>query len=195
MEGLDIKELTGSSVGIKFIDLKTYNELDLLGRRPESRENDTKGGIVVNVLKTLKTDPDHIYIAISPAVTDSVLAHEIAHVLDTLGGAKIMPGIAMPLSFELGLPVEHLEHPYEFGRWLTFLHQKFDIKPDADDAIITYLYENDMLIKGETIAKQDSFILNTKSEQILKFMSEHSDEIDTLICELPGYIGSRVNRD
>jgi hypothetical protein len=95
----------------------------------------------------------------------------------------------------MGIPVEQLEHPHEFGYWLTFLQEKFDVQLDADDTIITYLYKNDMLIKGEDIAKQNAFVLKTKSEQILKFLSESSSQIDALICELPGYIGSRVKKD
>ena len=106
-----------------------------------------------------------------------------------------MPGIANPLSFEIGIPVEQLEHTHEFGYWLTFLQEKFNVQLDADDTIITYLYKNDMLIKGEDIAKQNAFVLKTKSERILKFLSENSSEIDALICELPGYIGSRVKKD
>ncbi len=195
LDALDIKKLTGSSVGIRLIDFSAYNDLDVIGRRPTQNGKDAKGGIVVNVLKTLKTDPDHIYIAISPDMEESTLAHELAHVLDTLGGSKLMPGIATPLSYELGIPLEHLEHPYEFGYWLIYLRDQFNITLDADDTIVTYLYENDMLIRGETIAKQDAFILKTKSEKILKFMSEHSADIDAIICERPGYIGSRVKKD
>ena len=195
LDALDIKKLTGSSAGIKFIDLEEYDKLDLFGRQPTQGGKKNKGGIVINVLKTQKTDPDNIYIAISPKINDHILAHELAHVLDYLGGSKLMPGIATPLSFELGVPVEHLEHPHEFCYWFTFLQKKFNIQLDADDAIISYLYKNDMLIKGEDIAKADSFVLKTKSERILKFLSDNSAEIDALICELPGYIGSRVKKD
>ena len=192
LDALDIKKLTGSPVGIKFIDLTKYDKLDLFGRQPTQGEKDSKGGVVVNVLKTQKTDPDNIYVAISPKIGDHVLIHELAHVLDYLGGAKLMPGIAKPLSFEVGIPVEHLEHPHEFCYWLTFLRDKFNVHLDADDTIISYLYKNDMLIRGDVIAKADSFVLKTKSEKILKFMSENSAKLDALICELPGYIGSRV---
>ncbi len=194
LDALDIKELTGSPAGIKFIDLAKYDELDLFGRQPAKSGKGSKGGVVVNVLKTLKTDPDNIYIAISPKISDHILVHELAHVLDYLGGSKLMPGIATPLSFELGVPVEHLEHPHEFCYWLIFLQEKFNIKLDADDTVISFLYKNDMLIKGDVIAKQDSFVLKTKSEMLLKFMSKNSSEIDSLICELPGYIGSRVKK-
>lgn len=196
LDALDIKKLTGGNpMGIKFIDLKEYDNLDLFGRRPSQGAKDSKGGVVVNFLKTQKTDPDNIYVAISPKVADNVLVHELAHVLDFLGGAKLMPGIATALSFEIGIPVEQLEHPYEFGYWLTFLQEKFGVQLDADDTIVTFLYKNDMLIKGEDIAQQNAFVMKTKSEQILKFLSEKSAEIDALICELPGYIGSRVKKD
>ena len=192
---LDIKKLTGSSAGIKFIDLREYDKLDFFGRRPTRDGKDSKGGVVINVLKTRITDPDNIYIAISPKVGENVLVHELAHVLDYLGGAKLMSGIAAPLSLELGIPIEHLEHPHEFCYWLSYLREKFDVQLDADDTIISYLYKNDMLIKGQVIAKQDPFVLKTKSERILKFLSERSAEIDALICELPGYIGSRLKKD
>ena len=195
LDTLDIKKMTGTPAGIKFIDLAEYVKLDLFGRQPAQGGKDSKGGVVVNVLKTQKTDPNNIYIAISPKISDHILAHELAHVLDYLGGSKLMPGIATPLSFELGIPVEHLEHPHEFCYWLTFLQEKFDIQLDADDSIISYLYKNDMLIRGDIIAKADSFVLKTKSERMLKFLSENSAELDALICELPGYIGSRVKKD
>ncbi len=196
VDALDIKELTGGSpMGIKFIDLEEYDKLDLFGRRPSQGGKEGKGGVVVNFLKTQKTDPDNIYVAISPKIADNVIIHELAHVFNFLGGAGLMPGIATPLSFEIGIPVEQLEHPHEFGYWLTFLQQKFDVPLDADDTIISFLYKNDMLIKGEDIAKQNTFVLKTKSEYILKFLSDKSAEIDALICERPGYIGSRVKKD
>jgi hypothetical protein len=195
LDALDIRELTGSSIGIRFIDLDEYDKLDLFGRQPAESGNDSKGGVVVNVLKTQKSDPNNIYIAISRGIGSNVLIHQLAHVLDYLGGSRLKPGIATPLSYELGLPVEHFEHPHEFCYWLTYLQEKFGVQLDADDTIISYLYKNDMLIRGEDIIKQDTFILRTKSEKILKFLSENSAAIDALICELPGYIGSRIKKD
>ena len=192
---LDIKELTGSSAGIRFIDLREYNDLNIFGRRPSRKEKEAKGGVVVNVLKTGKSDPNNIYVAISPGIGDGTLVHQLAHVLNHLGGAKLMPGIATPLSFDLGIPVEHLEHPHEFCHWLDYLQKKFNVQLDADDAIVCYLYENGMLIKEEDLEKQDRFILKSKSDRILKFLGERSAEIDALICELPGYIGSRVGKE
>lgn len=195
LDALDIKKLTGSEIGIKFVDLKKYGDLDVSGRRPSHEGKDGAGGVVVNVLKTEKSDPDHIYVAISPKIVESTLVHQLAHVLDYLGGSSLMPGVTKALSFDLGIPPEHLEHPHEFGYWLIYLQEKFDVKSDADDAIISYLYKNGMLIKGKDIEKQERVILKSKSDRILRFLGEKSAEIDSLICELPGYIGSRVRKD
>lgn len=195
LKALDIKKLTGSEIGIKFIDLKQYGDLDLSGRRPFHEGKDGVGGVVVNVLKTEKSDPDHVYVATSPKIGDSTLVHQLAHVLDYLGGSRLMPGVTKALSFDLGIPPEHLEHPHEFAHWLIYLQEKFDVKLDADDAIISYLYKNGMLIKGVDIEKQERVILKSKSDRILRFLGERSAEIDALICELPGYIGSRVRKD
>jgi hypothetical protein len=106
-----------------------------------------------------------------------------------------VPGLAQPLSFELGVPLEHVEHPHEFGYWLMYLKEKFDVILDADDRIIIYLYDHGLLIKGADIERQNAMIIQTKSEQMLRFLSEHSIELDALICERPGYIGSRVKKD
>jgi len=190
---LDIPQLTGVDVEIKFIDLNAYRGLDMSDRR--SGEGEGSGGVFVNVLKTKPTDPDHLYIAISPEISDSALVHQLAHVLDYLGGSKQMPGLAKPLSFDMGIPVEHIEHPLEFGYWLNFLKEKFNVELDADDAIIAYLHSNELLITSSDIARQDPMILKSQSERIMRFLSEHSAEIDALICERPGYIGSRVKRD
>jgi len=195
LDALDTKKLTGSETGIKFVDLKKYGDLDLSGRRPSHEGKGDAGGVVVNVLKTEKSDPDHIYVAISPKIEDSTLVHQLAHVLDYLGGSGLMPGVTKALSFDLGVPTEHLEHPHEFGYWLVYLQKKFDVKPDADDAIISFLYQNGMLIAGEDIEKQERVILKSKSDRILRFLGQKSAEIDALICELPGYIGSRVRKD
>lgn len=106
-----------------------------------------------------------------------------------------MPGLAKPLSFDIGIPVEHIEHPHEFGFWLDYLQNKFEAELDADDTIISYLYKNEMLIKGTDIEKQDKVILKSKSDRIMRFLSEKSADIDALIRELPGYIGSRVGKE
>jgi hypothetical protein len=192
---LDIQKLTGVIAGVKFIDLDAYKGLDLFDQRTKGKEQEGTGGVFVNVLKTRKTDPDNLYLAISPQISDSALVHQLAHVLDYLGGSKLVPGLAKPISFDMGVPVEHIEHPHEFGYWLESLQQKFDVELDADDTIILYLYKNEMLIKGADIERQDPMIVKSKSDRIMRFLSEHSAEIDALICERPGYIGSRVKKD
>jgi len=195
IDALDIKELTGSVMGVRFIDLKRYRDLDLFGsHRPQSSQ-EGPGAIVVNVLKTGKSDPENVYIAISPRIGDSILVHQLAHVLDYLGGSKLMPGLSRPLALELGIPGEHLEHPSEFGYWLEVLAEKFQVQLDADDTIVSYLYKNDMLISGEDIEGQDQLVLKSKSDNILSFLSERNTEINTLISELPGYIGSRTEQE
>jgi len=195
LEALDIQGLTGSSMGIKFIDLKAYAALNVFGTtRPEVDEGKS-GGIFVNVYKTMKADPDHIYIAISRDIEDSTLIHELAHVLDYLGGSRIMPGSLTPLAYELGIPAEHLEHPHEFGKWLDYLQERFDVLLDADDAIISFLYQNNLLIKGREIQEKNSFLLKSKSDKILKFLGENSEKIDGLIRNRPGYIGPRTVED
>ena len=195
LDGLDIKKLTGSSAGVKFIDLAAYKNLDLAEARRSETEETGSGGVLINILKTKITDPDNLYLAISPDISDSTLVHQLAHLLDYLGGSNLMPGMAKPLSFDVGVPGEHLEHPHEYGYWLTYLQKEFDVELDADDTIVAFLFENDMLIKGRDIEQQDKTLLRAKSERMMRFMSENSAEIDALICERPGYIGSRVNQE
>lgn len=194
-QALDIKELTGHSIGLKFVDLKEYADLNIFGS-PHSKISEGKtGGVFVNVYKTVKTDLDHIYLAISPNIDDSTLIHQLAHVLDYLGGSKLMPGTLEPLSFELGVPVDHLEHSEKFGYWLNYLEKRFDVQLDADDSIISFLYENGMLIKGSEIREKNGLILKSRSDRIFKFLGEKSQEIDSLIRHLPGYIGERMAKD
>ncbi len=191
-EALDLGELTGNAIGIKFVDLTSYADLNIFGSPQSKIAKGKEGGVFINLYKTLKTDPGHIYLAISPDVDDSTLIHQLAHVLDYLAGSKLMPGTLDPLGFELGIPVDHLEHAEEFGYWLDYLKKRFDVQLDADDTIISYLHENGMLIRGDEIKEKNGLVLKSKSDRMFKFLSEHSQEIDALIRELPGYIGERV---
>jgi len=112
LASLNIETLVGMKMGVKFIDLESYLKLGLGGSHQiPSNLSQISAGQVINPFKTLKADPDHIYVAISPGVSDSTLIHQLAHVLDYLGGSKINPGLAKPLSLELDLPLELLEHP------------------------------------------------------------------------------------
>ncbi len=190
---LDIEDLTGSHMGIKFIDLKQYHDLDISEKQVS--DSNLTGGVFVNVLKTRPSDPDNVYIAISPKVNDSTIIHELAHALTYLDGSNMLPAIAKPLSLEAGIPVEHCEHTHEFAAWFDYLRNKFEIQPDAEDTIICFLYENGMLIKSDDIIKHDIIFLRSRSEQILQFLNQNSAKIDALIRELPGYIGSRINME
>lgn len=189
IDAIDIKKLTGNEIGVRLVDLKEYTDLNLFSSSHSKTEEGRGGGVFINILKTLKTDPDNIYLAISENIDDSVFIHELAHVLDYLGGSNIMPGAHQPLSMETNVPLEHLDHPEEFGKWLNYLSEKFDIKLDADDTIVSYLYNNDMLIKGSVINSGNEMLLKTKSEQMFRFLSENSKEIDALIRKREGYIG------
>lgn len=195
VDSLDIKELTGNVMGIRLVDLKNYSDLNLFGSTHSKIENGRGGGVFINVLKTLKTDPDNLYLAISPDIDESTFIHELAHVLDYLGGSNIMPGAQKPMSMETNVPLEHLEHPDEYGKWLGFLAEKFDVKLDADDTIVSYLYKNGLLIKGSIISDGNELLMKTKSEQIFKFLSENSKEIDRLIRERDGYIGPQDEKE
>jgi hypothetical protein len=195
-DGLDMVKLTGREVGIRFVDLEAYAEMKLFGRGSGGAASEKeKGGLFINPYKTLTTDPRNVYLAISKEVDDGILIHEIAHVLDYLGGSQLVPGTLDPIAFELGVPIEHLEHPEEFGNWLDYLQKKFGVSLDADDTIIAYLHENQLLIKGKEIQSRNGLILRAKSDQILRFLHEHSEELDQRIRNLPGYIGKRVCKD
>ena len=189
IDAIDIKELTGNSKAIRLVDLKEYSDLNLFSSSHSKAEEGRGGGVFINVLKTLPTDPDNLYLAISPDIDESTFIHELAHILDYLGGSNIMPGAQQPLSMETNIPLEHLDHPEEYGKWLNYLAENFDVKLDADDTIVSYLYKNGMLIKGSVISGGNELLMKTKSEQIFRFLSESSQEIDKLIRERDGYIG------
>jgi hypothetical protein len=154
-----------------------------------------RGGLFVNIHKTRKTDLDHVYLAITPDVNESTLIHQMAHVLDYFGGSTLMPGTVGPLAHELGVPVDHLEHTEEYGGWLAYLQERFGVQLDADDAIIAFLHEHGMLIRGREVKAGNGLILKSKSDHILRLLSERSAEIDRLIRDLPGYIGPREHED
>jgi hypothetical protein len=191
LDALDIETLTGNTMGIRFIDLKAYSELNIFGGTHAGAAEGRHGGVLVNLHKTLKTDPDHVYIAISHDIDDSSLVHAMAHALNYLAGSPWVPGTTSPLSFEWGIPVEHLEHPEQFGRWLHYLTKRFDVLLDADDSIVLYLYENKKLIQDEEIRTENSTLLKSKSDAIFQFLSENNQAIDVLIRNRPGYLGAR----
>lgn len=192
---LNIHELTGRSVGIRFVDLKKYSDVNISGSARYKVSKEKRGGVFINPHKTMKTDPAHVYLAISPGIDDSTLAHQMAHVLDYLAGSLNMPGILQPIGLEMEIPIDHLEHTVEFGYWLDYLKKKLEVQLDADDSIICYLYEKGMLIGGKDIIEGNRIVLKAKSNRIFQFLSENSQYINTLIRNLPGYIAPRKAND
>jgi hypothetical protein len=192
---LDIEGLTGKRVGIKFVDLKEYAGLGFLGSGHQEAEEGRGGSVFINPYKTKAADPDHLYVAISPDIDGSTLIHQLAHVLTHLGETGGGPGALDAMGMEVGVPVDHLEHPDEFGYWLDYLHKKFAVPLDADDAIILYLYQNGQLIKTADIAEGNGTVLRSKSERMFRFLSQHNEEIDRIIKNLAGYIGPRKPED
>lgn len=185
---IDLASLTGIPKRIRFVDLSEYLEItrgNLFGGDGLRRA----GGLVINPWKTALVDHRHVWVAISEDITDSALIHELAHVLDYLGGAKIMPWVAYQLSSELDVPVEHLEHLQEFGYWLDWLAEKFDVELDADDTIIHYLYKKGLLIKAGDIMLGDKEAIKNQSKTILSHLSENSQLIARLVREKKGYRG------
>lgn len=192
LEALDLRQLTGSSMGIKFVDLGQYSRLNVSGTIPSGEK---RGGVLINVYKTATADPEHVYIAVSEDVDDGTLVHQLAHALTYLAGSKWPAGTLDPLAYEIGIPTDHLEHPEEFGYWLDTLAKKFDVTLDADDTIIRYLYNQHILIPAKDIHENNGVVLRSKSDRMLKFLSEHSEEIDGMIKNLTGYIGKRQVKD
>lgn len=185
---LDIEKLTGSPTKVKFVDLGEYLKLGIAGREERADLNRVSAGQMVNPIKTVEADPDHIYIAISPAVSDSTLIHQLAHALDYIGGSKLNPALAKPLSLELQAPLELLEHPAEFGQWLSLLANETAAALDAEDAIVEYLHSNGKLIPGEFIDPDKSEELKPHIDAALEFIRTHRQEIDDRIKNKVGYL-------
>jgi hypothetical protein len=194
IEKLDLPALIGSKMGIRFIDLGLYLQLGFSGRSIGAEGAGASGGLMVNVFKTRLTDPDHVYLALSPRIGDSALIHQLAHALDFIGGSGLMPGLCRPLAYDLGVPSEHFDHPAEFAGWYRLLADKFQVQPDADDAIILFLHAHGKLISGRDISSGDQLLLKKQSESMMSFLNERASEIDAMIQELPGYIGTRAHQ-
>ncbi len=179
------------SLNIKCIDLEAYRNLGVSGQDIPVQSLAESAGIMVNANKTKEVDPDHIYLAITPQIQDSTFIHQVAHILDYLKGSGQQPGTYQQMSLETGIPIEHLDHTQEFGYWLDFLKNRFQVELDAEDAIVSFLYQNQQLLKDEEIKTQDMNALIFRSKQILDFLIAHRAEINSLIKERAGYIGKQ----
>jgi hypothetical protein len=186
---LDLQRLVNVSKELRFVDLNQYiqgsSELPFYGDDGLHKS----GGLVINPWKTAMVDPKYVYVAISDDITDSALIHEVAHVLDYLGGARLMPWIAHQLSTQLDVPLEHLEHLQEFGYWLDWLKERYQVSLDADDTIIQYLFKQGLLIKAGDVILGDHEAIKAQSKRILEHLSLHSREIEKMIRERKGYRG------
>jgi len=187
LDGLDIAELTGKDVEIKFVDFQAYYGLGVAGK--DLPKDPGSAGIMINPKKTEKEDPNHIYIAVTKEVTDSTLIHQIAHVLDYLKGSRFIPGSGSEISMQTGIPIEHLDHPREFADWLDVLKDRFQVELDAEDTIISFLNENGRLLDADQIRTLDRAGLLIHSERIFRFMRDHKEEIDERIRDRAGYLG------
>lgn len=189
IESLKEEGYLKDSLGVKCIDLEAYRKLGVSGQEIPSRSLKVSSAILVNPEKTKEADPHHLYLAVTPHLGDSTLIHQLAHILDYVQGTGSLPGTYRQMSLETGIPVEQLDHRQEFGRWLTFLAERFRVELDAEDTIVAYLFQNGMLFRSEEIATADTTDLIYRSKQILDFLMAHRSEIDRLIQDRPGYIG------
>jgi len=188
IDGIDIQALTGKAMGIRLVDLAAY--LSLSGFAERSPDKNSSASQIISPKKTKRNDPETIYIAITPTINDSTLVHQIAHVLAFLKDSADLPGVYFQLSEETHIPVEHLDHTKEFGDWLSFLRDRFGVELDAEDAIVNWLNENSMLLTGEEVKRKDRQTLVARSAQIFDFLQGHQAEIDLLIRDREGYLGS-----
>jgi hypothetical protein len=189
IEALKQDGLLDGSHGIRCLDLAAYRDLGLSGQEIPGQALKGSAGLMVNINKTREVDPLHVYLALTPRVNDSTLIHQLAHVLNFFKGSGNPPGAFNQLGLETGIPAEHLDHTREFGYWLVFLRDRFQVQLDAEDAIVAYLYENDVLLKTADIQAGDVTHLAFSSKQLLDFMITNRGKIDALIRDRAGYIG------
>ncbi len=189
IDTLTAEGFLGDPLTVKCVDLKAYRDLGISGQEIPARSLKGSSGILINPSKTRAYDPHCIYLAITPQVQDSTLVHQLAHVLDHVQDAGQLPGTYQQMSLETGIPVEHLDHTQEFGRWLSHLAERFQVTLDAEDAIVEYLFRNEVLLKSEEIKTLDPTSLIFRSKQILDFLMAHRQEINRLIQDRPGNIG------
>jgi hypothetical protein len=169
-----------------------YRNLGISGQEIPLRSLNESAAVMVNVHKTREADPDHIYLAVTPKIQDSTLIHQLAHILDYLKGSGKQPGTYRQMGLETGIPVEHLDHTMEFGFWLDYLKDRFQVELDAEDAIVSFLHRNKMLLKAEEIEGLEATALIFRSKQILDFMMTHKNEIQGLIQGRRGFLGQQA---
>lgn len=188
LAGLDIIKLTNKEVGVRLVDLKTYLALGYTRREPPQNVDQMSAGQMINPFKTMPVDPYNIYLAVSPAISDSTFIHQLAHVLDYLAGSKRNPSLAKPLAMELEVPLELLEHPKEFGDWLLFLKNEFAVELDAEDTVVAFLHEHGRLIPGEVLDSGQNDPLTTLIKNTITFLRDNRQALDARIRGRAGYL-------
>lgn len=101
-----------------------------------------------------------------------------------------MPGSAFQISIAMGIPVDQLDHLKEYGDWLDYLTDRFHIELNAEDRIISFLHEHDMLIETSLLKNKDIHTLLSRSKKMTEFMVKYKDEINELIRGRIGYLGN-----
>jgi len=194
-DDINIKELTCDTqfTGIKFIDFISYVALESFDKGNLGDKHHKCAGLIVNPKKTEDKDSNNIYIAITPNIHDSSLIHELAHVLDFLGGSGLLPGSTFQMGLETGIPIDHLDHTREFGNWLDGLKDRFNVELDAEDKIISYLNEHKLLLETSLIKSRDDSKLIAHSKKMMAFLIDHKVEIDELIKDRIGYQGKHTS--
>lgn len=190
-EVIGFKELTGNSrfSGIKFIDFDAYVELESFDKGNLTRLQHKCGALIVNPKKTEIADAGNIYMAITPDIDSSSLIHELAHILDFLGGSGLLPGSALEISIATRIPMDHLDHLKEYGNWLDYLADTLSVEFNAEDMIISYLNKHDMLIASSLLKSKDIDGLIARSEKMSAFLVKNKNAINELIKERIGYLG------
>jgi hypothetical protein len=181
-------------VRLKFVDLAAYHRLGLGGAGREAPKSGDSAGVFINPIKTRGVDPDHLYLAVSRHVSDSTLIHQLAHVLHYLNDEPPGPDLTGRLALETGIPVEQLEHTAQYARWLDELRERFGVEPDAEDAIVLYLHERDLLLDDAAIAADQRTEMLVGAERLMRHLRTHAAEIDDLIRSRPGYLGPATDR-
>jgi hypothetical protein len=176
--------------GVKFIDFEQYVKLESFDKANLRDMHHQCGALIVNPQKTESADANNVYVAITPDIDNSSLIHELAHILDFLAGSRLLPGSAFKISVATQIPMDHLDHLKEYGDWLDYLKDLFSIELNAEDMIISYLNQYDMLIEASLLKKKDIGGLVARSKRMTEFLVQHKNEINVLIKDRFGYMGS-----
>jgi hypothetical protein len=190
-EELDLKGISGNASfqEIKFIDFDAYVKLESFDKGNLESMDHRCGALIVNPKKTESTDPGNIYMAITPNIDDSSLIHELAHVLDFLGGSGLLPGSAFGIGMAMQIPMDQLDHLKEYGDWLDYLAERFSIQLNAEDMIISYLNKHDMLIEASLLKNKDMDGILERSRKMTAFLVKNKLAINELIKDRIGYLG------